>query len=160
MLSRKAFATNSFVWDVCFHGQIICSNIEHLSNIDEIQETIIAYENWKKQKNILSKTKVQKIRLLLQKWFHPVVARSSVHWSHIKCSCTIEQLFMCSFFCCSACLPHEPDFWMVLHLNNFCVSNGVFKDIRLLSVKHCYIILETVTDFLIKLGMKPCMHLE
>ena len=37
--------------------------------------------------------KVQKGLLL-----HPVVRRSSVHWSHIKSSCTIEQLFMCSFF--------------------------------------------------------------
>ena len=34
MLSRKAFAT--FVWDVWFDGQIVCSKIEHLSNIDEI----------------------------------------------------------------------------------------------------------------------------
>ena len=24
------------MWDVCFHGQIVYSNIEHLSNIDEI----------------------------------------------------------------------------------------------------------------------------
>jgi hypothetical protein len=40
ILSRKAFATNSltytFVWDVWFDGQIVCSMIEHLSNIDEI----------------------------------------------------------------------------------------------------------------------------
>ena len=40
MLSRKTFATNSlkytFVWDVWFHGQIVYSSIEHLSNINEI----------------------------------------------------------------------------------------------------------------------------
>ena len=41
---------------------------------------------------------------------------------------------MCSFFVVLlvGCWFHEPGFWMVLHLNNFCVSNGVFKDIRLL----------------------------
>ena len=37
----KAFATNSltkiFVWDVWFDGQIVCSKLEHLSNIDEMR---------------------------------------------------------------------------------------------------------------------------
>ena len=40
MLLRRAFATNSlkqtFVWDVWFDGQNVYSNIEHLSNIDEM----------------------------------------------------------------------------------------------------------------------------
>ena len=40
MLSRKAFATNSlkltFVLDVWFGSACVCSNIERLSNIDEI----------------------------------------------------------------------------------------------------------------------------
>ena len=30
------------MWDVWFHGQIVCSNIEHLSNIDEIVKKKIA----------------------------------------------------------------------------------------------------------------------
>ena len=48
-LSRKAFETNSlkqtFVLDVWFHGQIVYSNIEHLSNIDEIVILIVKYQS-------------------------------------------------------------------------------------------------------------------
>ena len=40
-LSRKTFATNSltetFVWEVCFHGQIVYSNIEHPLIINKIE---------------------------------------------------------------------------------------------------------------------------
>ena len=42
MLSGKTFATNSlkqtFMWEVWFDGQIVYSKIEHLSNIDEIDD--------------------------------------------------------------------------------------------------------------------------
>ena len=41
MLPRKTFATNlyesKFIYDVWFGRDCVCSNIEHLSNIDEIK---------------------------------------------------------------------------------------------------------------------------
>ena len=50
------------MWDVCFHSQIVYSNIEHLSNIDEI--TVV---------------KSQKIDHSLQCGLYNLLSRAVVH---------------------------------------------------------------------------------